>query len=119
MAALSTFAVPSAKAGYWYCALVNDQSVAGTPDQTYKQDTAGSVAMGSCHNASKFGFTAYPDSQSSGKFLFIVNENNTIFRSATTSIVRPSTATPPGSMSTTYNEWPTDTNLKSYWSKLD
>ena len=118
-AALSTFAIPSAKAGYWYSALTNDMSVAGTPDQTYRQDTAGTPAMGSVHNTSKFGFLAFPDSLSSGKYVFIVNENNTIYRSATTGIVRPSTTTPPGPINAPYNEWPSDTNLKSYWSKID
>jgi len=88
-------------------------------DQTYKQDTSGQPTMGLCHNTSKFGFLAFPDSQSSGKFVFIVNENNTIFRSATTSVVKPSTATPPGTMTAPYTDWPADTNLKSYWSKLD
>ena len=117
-AALSTFAVPSAKAGYWYIALTNDLSAAGV-DQTYKQDTSGQPTMGTVHNTSKFGFLAYPDSQSSGKFVFIVNENNTIFRSATTGVAKPSTATPPGTIASPYSEWPSDTNLKSFWSKLD
>src|SRR5690242_19845524 len=49
-AALSTFAISAAKAGYWYVALINDMSVSGTADQTYKLDTVGSVAMGSVHN---------------------------------------------------------------------
>jgi prepilin-type N-terminal cleavage/methylation domain-containing protein len=120
MAALSTFAVPSAKAGYWYIALVNDMAVAGTTDQTYAVDTQGMPTMGTCHNTSKFGFLAFPDSQSSGKFVFIVNENNTIFRSATTTAVKPSTVTPPGTFaSAPYTDWPSDTNLKSFWSKLD
>jgi len=119
-AALSTFAVASAKAGYWYVALINDMSVSGTVDQTYKLDTSGTPPMGSVHNTSKFGFLAFPDSQSSGKFVFIVNENNTIFRSATTSAVKPTTASPPGTFtSAPYTDWPSDTNLKSYWSKLD
>jgi prepilin-type N-terminal cleavage/methylation domain-containing protein len=118
-AALSTFAVPGAKASYWYIALTNDMSVAGSPDQTYKQDTAGTPTMGSVHNTSKFGFLAYPDSLSAGKYVFIVNENNTIYRSATTGIVRPSSATPPGPINAPYNEWPSDTNLKSYWAKID
>jgi hypothetical protein len=50
-----------------------------------------------------------------------VNENNTIFRSATTSVVKPSTATPPSTFGATsvYSQWPSDTNLKSFWSKLD
>jgi prepilin-type N-terminal cleavage/methylation domain-containing protein len=119
MAALTTFAVPSAKAGYWYCALVNDMSVSGSADQTYKQDTAGSLAMGSCHNTSKFGFTAYPDSMSSGKYVFIVNENNTVYRSATTGNVKPSTSTPPGTLAAPYTDWPSDSNLKSFYGKID
>ena len=119
MAALSTFAIPSAKAGYWYSALVNDMSVAGSVDQTYKQDTAGSIAMGACHNSSKFGFTAFPDSMSSGKYVFIVNENNTIYRSATTGVVKPTIATPPGTLAAPYTDWPSDTSLKSFYSKID
>jgi prepilin-type N-terminal cleavage/methylation domain-containing protein len=119
-ATLATFAIPSAKAGYWYTALINDMSVAGSTDQTYKQDTGGSTAMGAVHNTSKFGFLSYPDSQSSGKFVFIVNENNTIFRSATTTQVKPTTVSPPGLFgSAPYTDWPSDANLKSYWSKLD
>src|SRR4029078_11610571 len=53
-------------------------------------------AMGSCHNTSKFGFLAFPDSQSAGKYVFVVNENNTIFRSATSGAVRTGTPNPPG-----------------------
>jgi len=116
--ALSSFAVPSAKAGYWYQALILDSALAGSGESTYKLDTAGTPAMGSCHNTSKFGFVSYPDSQSAGKYVFIVNENNTIFRSATSGFTRPS-ATPPGTLASPYNEWPGDSNLKSYWSKVD
>jgi prepilin-type N-terminal cleavage/methylation domain-containing protein len=121
-APLNMFAIPSAKAGYWYIALVQDQSLAGTPDMTYKQatDNGAPYAMGSVHNTSKFGFLAYPDSQSTGKFVFIVNENNTIYRSATSTSVRPSTATPPGSFTSgPYTDWPTDANLKAFWAKID
>ena len=119
-AALSTFAVSAAKAGYWYIALINDMSVSGTVEQTYKIDTIGSTSMGSVHNSSKFGFLAFPDSTSSGKFVFMVNENNTIFRSATSTAVRPSASSPPGGFSAApYTDWPTDTNLKALWSKLD
>jgi prepilin-type N-terminal cleavage/methylation domain-containing protein len=120
-APLNMFAISSAKAGYWYVALIQDQSLAGTPDMTYKQatDNGAPYAMGSVHNTSKFGFLAFPDSQSSGKFVFIVNENNTIYRSATSTALRPSTNTPPGTMAAPYTDWPTDTNLKSFWSKLD
>ena len=117
---LSAFAVPSAKAGYWYQAMVVDQTLNGTAEMTYKVDTGGTPLMGTCHNTSKFGFLAYPDSQSAGKYVFIVNENNTIFRSATSGAVRTGTASPPGVLTTTaYADWPNDTTLKSFWSKLD
>jgi len=117
-AALSTFAVPSAKAAYWYIALVTDESLSGTSEATYKLDTGGTPSMGSTHNTSKFGFLAFPDTQSSGKYVFIVNENNTIFRSATSGFTRP-VGTPPGTLASPYNQWPGDANLKSYWSKVD
>jgi hypothetical protein len=83
-------------------------------------DTAGTPAMGSCHNLSKFGFVAYPESQSAGKYVFIVNENNTIFRSATSGAVKTGTSNPPGVLTTAaYANFPSDANLKSFWSKLD
>src|SRR5262245_9139528 len=48
--AISNFATPSPKAGYWYGALTTDANVTG-PEATYRQDTAGSPSMGSVHNA--------------------------------------------------------------------
>src|SRR4029077_13220517 len=45
-AALSTFAVSSAKAVYWYIALTLDQSLSGTSECTYKLDTGGTPGMG-------------------------------------------------------------------------
>jgi len=118
--ALSTFAVPSAKAGYWYQALIIDNSMLGAVESTYKTDTGGTPTMGTCHNTSKFGFIAFPDSQSAGKYVFVVNENNTIFRSATSGSVKTVASNPPGLITTTqYANFPDDTNLKSYWSKLD
>src|SRR5262245_38380790 len=118
--ALTNFAVPSAKAGYWYMAMITDLSLGAVVEATYAVDTFGSPTMGNVHNTSKFAFCAYPDSQSAGKFVFIVNENNTIFRSATSGSVRPSTTSPPGTaLNPVYANWPTDTDLKSFWSKLD
>jgi len=118
--ALSNFAVASAKAGYWYMALVADNTLSGTVEATYRVDTGGTPTMGSVHNTSKFGFMAFPDSQSAGKYVFVVNENNTIFRAATTGVVRPGTVSPPGVLTIAqYINWPNDQNLKSFWSKLD
>jgi len=117
---LSSFAIPSSKAGYWYQALLTDQSMAGAPESTYKTDTGGTPAMVSCHNTSKFAFIAFPDSQSAGKYVFAVNENNTIFRSATSGAVKTTTSNPPGPFTSgVYADFPSDANLKSYWSKLD
>ena len=117
---LSVFAVPSAKAGYWYQALEFDTNFSGLPEGSYFQDTTGTLAMGTCHNTSKFGFMCYPDSQSAGKYVFMVNENNTIFRSATSGTVKPGTTNPPGRVTNTnYKDFPTDANLKSFWSKMD
>jgi len=117
---LSTFAVPSAKAGYWYQALITDNSISGAVESTYKTDTGGTPTMGSCHNTSKFAFLSFPDSQSAGKYCFVVNENNTIFRSATSGAVKTGTSNPPGVVTTaSYGNFPSDTNLKSFWSKLD
>src|SRR6185295_958662 len=116
-AALSTFAVSSAKASYWFMGLFTDATLGATLEATYRQDTQGQPAMGSVHNTSKFGFISFPDSQSAGKFVFIVNENNTIFRSATSGFTRPA-GTPPGTaLGAAYIAWPDDTSLKSFWSK--
>ena len=117
---LGTFAISASKAGYWYQALITDAALTGSLEATYKLDTGGTPLMGSCHNTAKFGFIAYPDSQSAGKYVFVVNENNTIFRSATSGTVKPGTSNPPGLLTiAAYQNFPSDTNLKSYWSKLD
>src|SRR6185295_8344033 len=116
---LSNFAVPSAKAGYWYMALTSDATLGAVAEASYKVDTGGTPVMGSVHNTSKFGFLSFPDSQSAGKYVFIVNENNTIFRSTTSGSVKTTTTTPPGTLATPYDAWPDDANLKLYWAKLD
>jgi type IV pilus assembly protein PilA len=117
--ALSNFAVPSAKAGYWYMALLTDNTLAGSAESTYQVDTGGTPVMASVHNTSKFGFLTFPDSQSAGKYVFIVNENNTIFRSATSGAVKTTTTNPPGVLGAPYTMWPDDANLKLFWNKLD
>jgi type II secretory pathway pseudopilin PulG len=118
---LGSFALPSAREGYWYAALVTDLSTAGTVEMTYKTDTGGTPRMGPVHNTSKFGFVAFPDTNGSGKYVFRVNENNTIFREATTGASRKGTAVPPGvdSLPPAYLNWPSDEFLKSYWSHTD
>ena len=118
-AALSSFAVPAAKAGYWYQALTADDTLGAVAEASYKVDTGGTPIMGSVHNTSKFGFLTFPDSQSAGKYVFVVNENNTIFRSATSGSMTPSANSPPGLVGSPYDTYPNASNLKSFWSKLD
>jgi prepilin-type N-terminal cleavage/methylation domain-containing protein len=116
--ALSNFALSTSKAGYWYNALTTDASLSGA-EMTYRQDTGGVPTMGSVHNLWKFGFTSWPDTQASGKFVYIIDENNTIFRSATSGSLRPSAVSPPGMPGAPYDAYPNSTSLKSFWSKLD
>ena len=112
---LSVFAPPTAKMGYWYLALLTDHTLKGTAEMTYAVETKGKPSMGSVHNTSKFGFMAFPDSSSSGKYLFIVNENNTIFRHALTADERMGKDVPPGrkGVKAVYQHWPDDSGLKS------
>jgi prepilin-type N-terminal cleavage/methylation domain-containing protein len=117
--ALTNFALPSAKAGYWFAALRADLST--TPQTPYAQDTLGQPDMGKVHHDSKFGFVAFPDSPSSGNYVCIVNENNTIFRMAATVSCRSGSANPPGlgGVSAASLNWPDEKTLKAHWTKLD
>jgi hypothetical protein len=92
---------PLPKAGYCYVALERDDNVEGK-DRYYKAVTDDSGRK--VHNLSKFGFLAFPASASEGKYVFFVNENNTIFREVGT-IPKCS--------------FPEDRQLMSYWSIVD
>jgi type II secretory pathway pseudopilin PulG len=86
------------RGGYLYAALEADDSMKG---ETYFQDTGGNRPMGDVHHREKFGFCAFPESPDAGKYSFIVNENNTIFRSSRGGHI---------------TRWPDDPLLKSRWS---
>src|SRR5204863_3309193 len=120
---LTTFGIFAAKSGYWYAALLVDGGLPPSSEATYRQDTNGNFSMGSVHNMGRFGFVAFPESTIFGKFTYVLNEGNTIYRAATTSTVRIGTAIPPGVAGTgfinTYADFPDDNSLKSFWSKLD
>jgi len=109
------FASPAVRQGFWYGALTLDLSVTGQAS-TYRRDTGGTPTMGSCHNTNKFGFVAFPESSWDGKFVFIVNENNTFFRSAVTGAARLGTAVPPGlnGLASEYQNWPKDESPRTY-----
>jgi hypothetical protein len=57
---LSPFAVRSAKAGYWYRALLHEDEEAPSPD--------------------RFAVCAFPDTLSAGKWMFIIDEENFVYR---------------------------------------
>lgn len=111
-ASISTFTRQSAKAGYWYYAMVNDLAT----NQAYSQNTGGTPAMGAVHNMSKFAFMAFPDAfRSSGKRIFILNETGTIWFRETPATVKSSRANPPGAPLAAYRNWPLDSTLKTFW----
>jgi prepilin-type N-terminal cleavage/methylation domain-containing protein len=112
----------SAKSGFWYESLLTDAS--DTADTTYQTNTSGTDEAGAAvtatlYHTSKFGFLAHPDSASAGKFAYIVNENNTIFRRALTSALKASGIPTVRNTTAGFNDWPTDANLKSFWGKMD
>jgi type IV pilus assembly protein PilE len=115
---ITTYTVVSTKASYWFTALISDlSSSAGEADYTI--NTGGTLDMGDVHNGSKFGMGAWPDSYNVGRYVYLVNENNSIFRRSLTGTIRPSTSNPPGKPAGEYSDWPTNANLKAYWAKLD
>jgi prepilin-type N-terminal cleavage/methylation domain-containing protein len=117
---ITQFGVQASKGGYWYAALTSDGNSQGQ-EATYRQDTGGILPMGSIHNLNRYGFIAFPDSPSYGKYVFIVNENAAVFRNAVSTPVRLGVAVPPGSTGfhTAYRNWPDDASMKSWWSKMD
>jgi hypothetical protein len=86
--------------GYYFVALEMDNSV--NPPEAYGQET--DKNSGKVHHLKKFAFLAYPaEPGESGKYMFIINENNTVYRAAD-SVPRP-------------KNWPTNNELKTFWSK--
>ena len=67
--------VRSPKAGYLYNSLTIDETVA-----PYAEAITAGVAYSGCHNFSKFAFVAIPINTSGGRSLFMVNEDNTIWK---------------------------------------
>jgi prepilin-type N-terminal cleavage/methylation domain-containing protein len=123
----TSYSILAPKAGYWYKSLWWDEI-----GQLYMQETSGvNNAAGTLgtpgRNHSKFAFLAFPDSFSSGRSLFYINEENTIFKRATLNSVRPPTPGPLSALLPNYlgagalqaERWPSDAALKAYFSKLD
>lgn len=116
---IRAFAVPQARAGFWYAALTTDLSFKDPKEAAYRADTLGNPSMGAVHNPSKFGFVTFPDIASVGRHVFRVNENNTIFRETIRS-QRPWSGSFPGlkSIPPHWLHWPDDDNLKK-WFRCD
>jgi len=85
-------------AGYLFAALEMDDSE--TPPVPYREDT--DHKSGKVHNSAKFGFVAFPAKEGvTGRYIFIVNENSTVFwRETPCSVPR---------------NWPPDEELKQHW----
>ena len=94
---------PIPKDGHLYRALVLDETDP-TPEP-YAQDTDGK--SGKVHHRTKFGFCVYPaDMGATGRYIWIVNENNTTLRSNS----HVTTPLPP-------LNWPPDPKIRE-WSKV-
>jgi hypothetical protein len=84
---ISRYAPRSAKGGYWYRAIRHADETTLDPD--------------------RFAACAYPDSPSAGRYTFIIDENNTIFRREL------------GPQQRGVEVFPNDEELKQQWTKLD
>jgi len=112
------------KAGFWYFHLWWDMSTSPPGPYGVNTDTSGWAI----HNDSIFAFGAWPDSYSSGRTLFILNEGNTLYKRGMIATCRPGALTPPGWLSTTgfanggvtppWN-WPDNAGLKANYGKMD
>jgi len=121
---ISLYGAPSPKAGYWYFHLWWSMDPAVSGPYGVSTDASGLTI----HNNSMFGFGAYPDTYSSGRQLFMINEGNTMFKRQCIATLRPGVGNPPGWPLTTgvanggvvtpYN-WPTDANLRTEYAKMD
>jgi type II secretory pathway pseudopilin PulG len=121
------------KAGYWYEALISDNTptAAGGTAALYATDTDGTTDL--VHHSSIFGVAAYPDSMSAGKQIFVINEGNTMFKRSVIGEVRANPGTnPPGQTmiaGSAYggaaggvldpNFWPSDLAIQSFYGRMD
>lgn len=85
---LTPYSARAPKAGYWF------RSIRHADEDPKKLDP------------NRFAYCAFPDTPSAGKYIFIVDENNTIFRSAANG-------------RRGIEVFPTEQELKTSWSKLD
>jgi hypothetical protein len=82
------YSIPSQREGYWFRAIRHADEDPKSPDPD------------------RYAICAYPDSSGAGKYIFIVDENKTIFRSVANG-------------RRGIEVFPTDEELKQSWSKID
>jgi prepilin-type N-terminal cleavage/methylation domain-containing protein len=125
--AVGGFGIQSAKAAYWYRKLTTDETGVAYALVT---NGRGAFNASACFNTSKFGFCAFPDTRSSGRNVFFINEGNTIYkRGVTAAYTRPGTGAIPNGAIAVANltgaggnnpaVWPTDALLATDYSKMD
>lgn len=85
---LHDYVVPSTHGGYWYRAIRHADE---DPNRLSRY---------------RFAFCAYPDNVSSGKYIYVVDENNTIYRAVANG-------------RRGIDVFPTEEQLKAEWAKLD
>lgn len=117
--AISEFGTRGPHKGYWFRALVKDSQVeanGGNGIYAVDTDTTGDLV----HNTSRFGFCAVPaEYGKTGKRIFIVNENVTIFSRDFGKDALKSGKTPPELGDVFDANWPTDKDLAEKWTKVD
>jgi hypothetical protein len=118
---LSAFTRSKARDGYWFLTMLTDQNEGDTREMTYRMDTKGTPPMGPVHHLSKFAFLAFPDSSSTGKYVFVTNENNTIFRQVPLADAGAGKMIPPGrkGVDRIWQHWPPDDLLKRLFHSKD
>jgi len=85
------------KQGYFFTAMEADDSENGV---SYFQNTGGNRPMGDVHNLERFAFCAFAESRGRGTYSFIMNQNNTVYRSRRGGHV---------------TRWPDDPKLMKIW----
>lgn len=92
--------------GYFFVALDEDDSCPHPVEKVYRRISPEKPADAKLQHRSRFGFCAFPSEVGvTGRYVYIVNEFNSVYRA-------PASGAPP-------KTWPTDAQLKQFWSRVD
>jgi prepilin-type N-terminal cleavage/methylation domain-containing protein len=113
------YAVRSPKAGYWFRSMRTDDNGLAYGIAS----TSATGLTGAYFNLSKFAYEAYPDSRAAGRNVFVVSETHTVMKRGLihSYVITLPTASIAHLMGTTTDltRFPSDSQLKSDYSKLD